>query len=73
MSGDQEDVPESAGLLQGEVALGDPLGEVRQDVLTGVVGLGLEMLVLMPAIPNVSEGLGWSGTHNALVTSRSAP
>ncbi|MEU1518754.1 MFS transporter [Streptomyces sp. NPDC005811] len=33
------------------------------------VGVVIQMLVLMPAIPQVSEGLGWSGTHNALVTS----
>ncbi|MFJ8109544.1 MFS transporter [Streptomyces sp. NPDC096132] len=33
------------------------------------VGVVIQLLVLMPAIPAVSEGLGWSGTHNALVTS----
>lgn len=33
------------------------------------VGVVIQMLVLMPAIPHVSEGLGWSGTHNAIVTS----
>lgn len=35
----------------------------------GAVGVVIQMLVLMPKIPNVSEGLGWSGTHNAIVTS----
>ncbi|MFE9924564.1 MFS transporter [Streptomyces sp. NPDC005774] len=33
------------------------------------VGVVIQMLVLMPKIPTVSEGLGWSGTHNAIVTS----
>ncbi|MER7692148.1 MFS transporter [Streptomyces sp. NPDC097610] len=33
------------------------------------VGVVMQLLVLMPRIPNVSEGLGWSGTHNAIVTS----
>ncbi|WP_460062897.1 MFS transporter [Streptomyces sp. YKOK-I1] len=33
------------------------------------VGVVVQMLILMPNIPNVSEGLGWSGTHNAIVTS----
>lgn len=33
------------------------------------VGVVIQMLILMPSIPNVSEGLGWSGTHNAIVTS----
>ncbi|MFI1357927.1 MFS transporter [Streptomyces sp. NPDC020898] len=33
------------------------------------VGVVLQMLILMPKIPDVSEGLGWSGTHNAIVTS----
>ncbi|WP_105972070.1 MFS transporter [Streptomyces geranii] len=33
------------------------------------VGVVIQMLILMPKIPNVSEGLGWSGTHNAIVTS----
>lgn len=33
------------------------------------VGVVIQMLILMPNIPNVSEGLGWSGTHNAIVTS----
>ncbi|WP_416967944.1 MFS transporter [Streptomyces sp. 4F14] len=33
------------------------------------VGVVIQLLVLMPAIPHVSEGLGWSGTHNAIVTS----
>ncbi|WP_369230813.1 MFS transporter [Streptomyces sp. R21] len=33
------------------------------------VGVVIQLLILMPAIPRVSEGLGWSGTHNAIVTS----
>ncbi|WP_286249813.1 MFS transporter [Streptomyces graminofaciens] len=33
------------------------------------VGVVIQMLILMPKIPGVSEGLGWSGTHNAIVTS----
>ncbi|MER5195744.1 MFS transporter [Streptomyces sp. NPDC002755] len=33
------------------------------------VGVVLQMLILMPKIPTISEGLGWSGTHNAIVTS----
>lgn len=33
------------------------------------VGVVIQMLILMPSIPTVSEGLGWSGTHNAIVTS----
>ncbi|MEV6483337.1 MFS transporter [Streptomyces sp. NPDC051576] len=33
------------------------------------VGVVIQLLVLMPKIPHVSEGLGWSGTHNAIVTS----
>ncbi|WP_369253949.1 MFS transporter [Streptomyces sp. R35] len=33
------------------------------------VGVVIQLLILMPAIPHVSEGLGWSGTHNAIVTS----
>ncbi|WP_406496954.1 MFS transporter [Streptomyces sp. NBC_01604] len=33
------------------------------------VGVVIQMLILMPKIPDVSEGLGWSGTHNAIVTS----
>lgn len=33
------------------------------------VGVVIQLLILMPAIPGVSEGLGWSGTHNAIVTS----
>ncbi|MCT9082605.1 MFS transporter [Streptomyces fulvoviolaceus] len=33
------------------------------------VGVVIQLLILMPNIPNVSEGLGWSGTHNAIVTS----
>ncbi|MFE6489223.1 MFS transporter, partial [Streptomyces sp. NPDC057757] len=33
------------------------------------VGVVLQMLILMPNIPGVSEGLGWSGTHNAIVSS----
>ncbi|MFG3025324.1 MFS transporter [Streptomyces sp. NPDC048254] len=33
------------------------------------VGVVIQMLILMPKIPSVSEGLGWSGTHNAIVTS----
>ncbi|MEV6485589.1 MFS transporter [Streptomyces sp. NPDC051576] len=33
------------------------------------VGVVLQLLILMPNIPTISEGLGWSGTHNALVTS----
>ncbi|MFG2361310.1 MFS transporter [Streptomyces mirabilis] len=33
------------------------------------VGVVMQMLVLMPKIPAISEGLGWSGTRNALVTS----
>ncbi|MEV7892233.1 MFS transporter [Streptomyces sp. NPDC002817] len=33
------------------------------------VGVVIQMLILMPQIPDVSEGLGWSGTHNAIVTS----
>ncbi|MEU2738404.1 MFS transporter [Streptomyces sp. NPDC007095] len=33
------------------------------------VGVVMQMLVLMPEIPTVSEGLGWSGTRNAVVTS----
>ncbi|MFD3589518.1 MFS transporter [Streptomyces sp. NPDC058683] len=33
------------------------------------VGVVIQLLVLMPNIPHVSDGLGWSGTHNAIVTS----
>ncbi|MGW0583845.1 MFS transporter [Streptomyces sp. NPDC002920] len=33
------------------------------------VGVVIQLLILMPNIPTVSEGLGWSGTHNAIVTS----
>ncbi|MEU9456160.1 MFS transporter [Streptomyces sp. NPDC048277] len=33
------------------------------------VGVVIQLLVLMPKIPHVSDGLGWSGTHNAIVTS----
>jgi len=33
------------------------------------VGVVIQLLILMPHIPGVSEGLGWSGTHNAIVTS----
>ncbi|MFD9394837.1 MFS transporter [Streptomyces sp. NPDC060000] len=33
------------------------------------VGVVIQLLILMPSIPTVSEGLGWSGTHNAIVTS----
>lgn len=33
------------------------------------VGVVMQMLVLMPRIPTISEGLGWSGTRNAVVTS----
>ncbi|KPI20342.1 major facilitator superfamily MFS_1 [Actinobacteria bacterium OK074] len=33
------------------------------------VGVVLQLLVLMPNIPHVSDGLGWSGTRNAVVTS----
>ncbi|MEV7983132.1 MFS transporter [Streptomyces sp. NPDC086519] len=33
------------------------------------VGVVIQLLVLMPKIPHVSDGLGWSGTHNAVVTS----
>ncbi|GHD38734.1 hypothetical protein GCM10010317_006410 [Streptomyces mirabilis] len=33
------------------------------------VGVVMQMLVLMPKIPAISEGLGWSGTRNAVVTS----
>ncbi|MET7572126.1 MFS transporter [Streptomyces sp. NPDC005492] len=33
------------------------------------VGVVLQLLILMPNIPTISEGLGWSGTHNAIVTS----
>jgi len=33
------------------------------------VGVVIQLLVLMPNIPTVSGGLGWSGTHNAIVTS----
>ncbi|MCX5374826.1 MFS transporter [Streptomyces sp. NBC_00103] len=33
------------------------------------VGVVIQLLILMPSIPTVSDGLGWSGTHNAIVTS----
>jgi len=33
------------------------------------VGVVIQLLILMPKIPTISEGLGWSGTHNAIVTS----
>jgi MFS family permease len=33
------------------------------------VGVVIQLLVLMPNIPTISEGLGWSGTRNAVVTS----
>ncbi|MFE9444744.1 MFS transporter [Streptomyces sp. NPDC006602] len=33
------------------------------------VGVVIQLLILMPNIPTVSEGLGWSGTRNAIVTS----
>ncbi|WP_323185504.1 MFS transporter [Streptomyces sp. NBC_01239] len=33
------------------------------------VGIVIQLLVLMPNIPHVSDGLGWSGEHNAIVTS----
>ncbi|WP_194903909.1 MFS transporter [Catenulispora rubra] len=33
------------------------------------VGVVMQLLVLMPKIPTISDGLGWSATHNALVTS----
>ncbi|MFC8517258.1 MFS transporter [Streptomyces sp. NPDC057257] len=33
------------------------------------VGVVVQLLVLMPAIPTVSDGLGWSGEHNAIVSS----
>ncbi|MEW2402020.1 MFS transporter [Streptomyces sp. NPDC046862] len=33
------------------------------------VGVVVQLLILMPKIPHVSDGLGWSGTHNAIVTS----
>ncbi|NEB00898.1 MFS transporter [Streptomyces sp. SID13726] len=33
------------------------------------VGVVIQLLILMPKIPSVSEGLGWSGTHNAIVSS----
>jgi MFS family permease len=33
------------------------------------VGVVIQLLVLMPDIPTISEGLGWSGTRNAIVTS----
>ncbi|WP_327312117.1 MFS transporter [Streptomyces sp. NBC_01235] len=33
------------------------------------VGVVIQLLILMPNIPTISEGLGWSGTHNAVVTS----
>ncbi|MET7475631.1 MFS transporter [Streptomyces sp. NPDC005648] len=33
------------------------------------VGIVIQLLILMPKIPHVSDGLGWSGTHNAIVTS----
>ena len=33
------------------------------------VGVVIQLLILMPNIPTVSEGLGWSGTYNAIVTS----
>ncbi|MBD0735138.1 MFS transporter [Streptomyces sp. CBMA29] len=32
------------------------------------VGIVIQLLVLMPRIPEVSAGLGWSATHNAIVT-----
>ncbi|MEE1800686.1 MULTISPECIES: MFS transporter [unclassified Streptomyces] len=32
------------------------------------VGIVMQLLALMPKIPTVSDGLGWSATHNALVT-----
>jgi hypothetical protein len=33
------------------------------------VGVVIQLLILMPNIPTISAGLGWSGTHNAIVTS----
>ena len=33
------------------------------------VGVVIQLLILMPKIPTISEGLGWSGKHNAIVTS----
>ncbi|MFJ1969491.1 MFS transporter [Streptomyces sp. NPDC087903] len=33
------------------------------------VGVVVQLLVLMPQIPTISEGLGWTGKHNAVVTS----
>ncbi|KOU61233.1 MFS transporter [Streptomyces sp. MMG1533] len=33
------------------------------------VGVVIQLLILMPNIPTISEGLGWSGTRNAIVTS----
>ncbi|MET7682487.1 MFS transporter [Streptomyces sp. NPDC005423] len=33
------------------------------------VGVVIQLLVLMPKIPHISDGLGWSGEHNAIVTS----
>ncbi|MET8169036.1 MFS transporter [Streptomyces sp. NPDC005329] len=33
------------------------------------VGVVVQLLVLMPQIPTISEGLGWSGKHNAVVSS----
>ncbi|MBK3581449.1 MFS transporter [Streptomyces sp. MBT65] len=33
------------------------------------VGVVIQLLILMPKIPTISDGLGWSGTHNAIVTS----
>ncbi|MEU6200782.1 MFS transporter [Streptomyces sp. NPDC047061] len=33
------------------------------------VGVVIQLLILMPKIPHVSDGLGWTGEHNAIVTS----
>lgn len=33
------------------------------------VGVIMQLLALMPRIPGVSDGLGWSATHNAIYTS----
>ncbi|MGX9885539.1 MFS transporter [Streptomyces sp. NPDC002276] len=32
------------------------------------VGVVMQLLALMPKIPTISDGLGWSATHNAVVT-----
>lgn len=32
------------------------------------VGVVMQLLALMPKIPSISDGLGWSATHNAVVT-----